>query len=131
MTRRHGWGLAGLALAAFLAAPASGAPSGKSVPTETIIVPPEESGVSPPGSVAPNQGMPEIPGPTPDLAPGLETTTPEGIEPDTPASETLPTVEYDVSKLPTPVRRLREQIIEAAATGDPEKLRPIIEANEE
>ena len=32
-----------------------------------------------------------------------------------------PKVEYDPAKLPTPVRRLREQIIEAAATGDPEK----------
>jgi hypothetical protein len=40
-------------------------------------------------------------------------------------------VEYDFSKLPAPVRRIREQIIEAAATGDPEKLRPIIEANGE
>ena len=43
----------------------------------------------------------------------------------------IPEVEYDPAKLPPPVRRLREQIIEAAATGDPEKLRPIFEANGE
>ncbi|HET7715902.1 MAG TPA: hypothetical protein VFK86_09765 [Bauldia sp.] len=43
----------------------------------------------------------------------------------------IPVVEYDPAKLPTPVRRLREQIIEAAATGDPENLRPIFEANGE
>jgi hypothetical protein len=46
-----------------------------------------------------------------------------------PGSEALPPVEYDISKLPVPVRRLREQLMEAARTGDIEKLRPIIEAN--
>jgi hypothetical protein len=44
-------------------------------------------------------------------------------------NEALPTVEYDLSKLPAPVAELREKIIAAAATGDPEKLRPIIEAS--
>ncbi len=48
-----------------------------------------------------------------------------------PAPADMPPIEYDVSKLPTAVRRLREQIIEAAATGDPEQLRPIIDANGE
>lgn len=43
----------------------------------------------------------------------------------------IPVVEYDPEKLPTPVRRLREQIIEAAASGDPERLRPIFDANGE
>lgn len=43
----------------------------------------------------------------------------------------IPVVEYDPEKLPIPVRRLREQIIEAAASGDPEKLRAIFEANGE
>lgn len=43
----------------------------------------------------------------------------------------IPVVEYDPEKLPTPVRRLREQIIEAAASGDLQKLRPIFEANGE
>ncbi|WP_421724464.1 hypothetical protein [Bauldia sp.] len=42
-----------------------------------------------------------------------------------------PTVRYDTDTLPTPVRRLREQILEAANSGDPERLRPIIDANEE
>jgi hypothetical protein len=48
-----------------------------------------------------------------------------------PPPDEIPTVEYDFSKLPAPVRRMREQIIAAATTGDPEKLRPIIEANGE
>jgi len=43
----------------------------------------------------------------------------------------IPVVEYDPEKLPTPVKRLREQIIEAAASGDPEKLRAIFDANGE
>ena len=43
----------------------------------------------------------------------------------------IPVVEYDPEKLPSPVKRLREQIIEAAASGDPEKLRAIFEANGE
>ena len=45
--------------------------------------------------------------------------------------EDIPVVEYDPAALPTPVRRLREQIIAAAATGDLEQLRPIFEANGE
>lgn len=43
----------------------------------------------------------------------------------------LPAIEYDPARLPTPVRRLREQIMEAAATGDPAALQPIIDANGE
>lgn len=42
-----------------------------------------------------------------------------------------PAVEYDPNKLPPPVKRIREQILEAAKTGDVEKLRPIFEANQE
>lgn len=40
-----------------------------------------------------------------------------------------PVVEYDPSALPTPVRRLREQLIAAARSGDIEQLRPILDAN--
>ena len=50
---------------------------------------------------------------------------PATITPDEP----LPTIEYDVSKQPEPVRKLREKLLEAAKTGDIEKLRPIIDAN--
>ena len=42
-----------------------------------------------------------------------------------------PKVEYDPATLPTPVRRLREQILKAAASGDIEQMRPIIDANGE
>ncbi|MEP3278917.1 MAG: hypothetical protein ABJN26_11425 [Stappiaceae bacterium] len=46
------------------------------------------------------------------------------------ADETLPEILYTFENLPTPVRRMREQILEAAQSGKPEKLRPVLEANE-
>lgn len=57
-------------------------------------------------------------------------TTPSAEEPAETGSP-LPPVEYDVTKLPAPVLRLREQLLDAARSGDIEKLRPIIEANPE
>jgi hypothetical protein len=33
---------------------------------------------------------------------------------------------YDISKVPEPVRKMREQIVEAAASGDLERLRPLL-----
>lgn len=46
------------------------------------------------------------------------------------AALTAPVIEYDLSTLPKPVARLREQLLDAARSGDIEKLRPIIDANE-
>jgi len=87
------------------------APAARPVPTETIVVP---SAQAESGDVEP--------------APAQEALPPGIAQP--PANE-IPTIEYDASKLPTPVRRLREQIIAAASTGDPEQLRAIIAANGE
>ncbi|MFO1183182.1 MAG: hypothetical protein U1E56_00170 [Bauldia sp.] len=38
----------------------------------------------------------------------------------------VPTIEYDVSKLPPAVKALRDELIAAARSGDIEKLRPIV-----
>ncbi len=85
------------------------APSAKPVKTDLTIV-----------LSAQNDGAASVPAPEQEaLPPGIAQPPPGEV----------PTVEYDFSKLPIPVRRLREQIIEAASTGDPEKLGPIIEAN--
>lgn len=46
------------------------------------------------------------------------------------SDEPLPEILYSPEFLPPPVKRLREQILEAAQTGLPEKLRPVLEANE-
>lgn len=35
-------------------------------------------------------------------------------------------VMYDFNKAPEPVRKMREKLVEAAASGDPEKLRPLL-----
>jgi hypothetical protein len=42
-------------------------------------------------------------------------------------AEPLPQIEYDFAKLPLAVKNMREQIIEAASSGDMEKLKPIFE----
>jgi len=88
--------------------------------------------------LAADKVMPEIPAPETPAAPDDSTNPPDDNAPapdttETPpaTNEEIPVVEYDVSKLPPPVKRLREQIIEAAATGDIEKLKPIFEANGE
>jgi hypothetical protein len=111
-----------LALAAVLvavAAPSRAASDPKAVETETITVPPGESGDG--GALSPDQ-----PGDQP-----ADTAEPSGVPPRPEIPGEIPTVEYDASKLPTPVARLREQIIAAATTGDPEALRTIVDANGE
>jgi len=50
----------------------------------------------------------------------------EGIAPE----GALPQVQYDLSLLPKPVARTREQIIAAAQSGEIERMRMVLEANE-
>ena len=110
----------GLAMAAALIAlgaaplPARAATEGHPVQTETIVVPADKA------------IEPDLPGVPPDSTePAAQPAEPAAL-PDMP----IPEVFYDVSKLPVPVKRLRQQIIDAAATGEIEKLRPIIEASD-
>ncbi|MCB1486274.1 MAG: hypothetical protein KDJ88_02325 [Bauldia sp.] len=103
-------GLSAMLVGAALAAPVS----------EPEIIGPD---VGP--EIAGDRVMPEIPPDTP-LPPGVEASArPSSGE------KVAPKVEYDPATLPTPVRRLREQILKAAASGDIEELRPIIDANGE
>jgi hypothetical protein len=93
-----------IGFAALLNVAAAPAPdAGKSVPSD------------PPDTQLPAQGQPAEPPSSATGQPG--------------ADEQIPVVEYDFSKLPVPVARLRDQLMEAAATGDLEKLRPILDAN--
>ena len=127
---RDDWikGLAGAATILLLTLPVRAAPAGKPVETQTIIVP---SGQDEGATVA-EHAMPSIPSAeapaaaTPDQAP-VAAPAPATDN----AAKPVPTVEYDVSKLPDPVKQLREKIMAAAATGEPEKLRPIIQGNGE
>jgi hypothetical protein len=119
--------LEGLAIACLIATGAwSAQPKGREVETEAIAVPAEEPGL----------GSPEFePSELEDGEDGVPPEDDETFEANPserafgePAD--LPEVQYDTSKLPPPVRRLREQIIDAATTGDIEKLREVFEAND-
>lgn len=69
-----------------------------------------------------------VPFPDPIVIP--QDTRKQVAEPETPEVDDdvpVPEVQYDVSKLPEPVRRLREKIMEACLTGDIEQLRPLLQ----
>jgi hypothetical protein len=68
---------------------------------------------------------PEASAPEPDIK---ATEPPAASTPAPPVD--LPAIEYDVSKLPEPVRRLRQQILDACKTGDPQQLKIIIDGND-
>jgi hypothetical protein len=108
-----GWRLllGGVLAGAFVMGAGVVAPAARPVKTETIIIP----------SAQTDDGA-SVPAPA-------QEPLPLGVR--QPPPDEIPTIEYDFAKLPTPVGRLREQIIAAASTGDPEKLRPIIDANGE
>lgn len=103
--------LVGLAVAALVLGPAIAAPGGNAAGDGSGAV----------RSELEERVMPEIPADDPLIS--------EDRAPDLTRHLVAPEVEYDPARLPLPVRRLREQIIDAAATGEPENLRPIIEAN--
>lgn len=74
-------------------------------------------------------GEPVTPGQAAGNPPGLSL---DGTSTGAGKSDTPTSVEYssDPAKLPEPVRKLREQIIEAATSGLPERLRPLIGSGE-
>jgi len=106
------WTIAGTAIAMLMigTSPSHALVAGesKSVPTLSITIPPD-----------PEDDGAEDPADAKKAAPAVK------VAPDEP----LPVIEYDVSKLPEPVKRLREKLLEAAKTGDINQLRPIIDAN--
>ncbi|UCI32758.1 hypothetical protein [Mesorhizobium sp. B4-1-4] len=94
------------------------------------VIPSADDNVSPPGSAIP---MPDPVG-TPSTRQPAE---PDAAEPDSPADSGSnrprvdpeappPEVVYDLGKLPEPVRRMHDLIIEACKSGDIEMLRPMI-----
>src|SRR5262245_26697459 len=115
--------VAGAAVACLIVVPGLAAPVGKPVETQTIIVPDQGDDES---AAAVQHAMPQIPsesgaGESP-AGPGVATpeeppaASPPAATDNLPPKE-LPAVEYDVSKLPEPVKQLREKILAAAATG--------------
>ncbi len=95
-----------------------GAPSEKSVPMPDPLntTPPEaEQPASPEDEDAPEQVDPDAPAQDGDT---------DGKDTETDAP--VPEVMYDLGKLPEPVRRMHQLIVEAARSGDIERLRPLI-----
>lgn len=75
----------------------------------------------PAASPASPSGIP-APSPLVDKTNGQSSDTTPGSQDNSKAVEVI----YDISKVPEPVRRMRQQIVEAAASGDLERLRPLL-----
>ncbi|MBB3998920.1 hypothetical protein [Aureimonas pseudogalii] len=126
--------------------PVPGQPAAPAGPGAAPSTPPPTGGATP----APPAGTPAAP-PTAaqPQAPSTNTTAPpQGTNPGTAAPEADPDtgetvgqapaadlppadIAYGEDELPTPVRDLRRKLIEAARTGDVEKLRPLLETGAE
>ncbi|WP_181179544.1 hypothetical protein [Mesorhizobium sp. B2-1-3A] len=96
------------------------------------VTPSADNDASSPGGAIP---MPDPVGTPPST--GQQPAAPDAAEPNSPADggsnrprvdpeAPLPEVVYDLGKLPEPVRRMHDLIIEACKSGDIEKLRPLI-----
>jgi hypothetical protein len=67
----------------------------------------------------------------PDDAEPDNAQTPDAVRPQVDPNAPLPEVSYDLGKLPAPVREMHDKIVEAAKSGDIEKLRPLIGSGNE
>jgi hypothetical protein len=64
------------------------------------------------------------------VEPGEGGTPAQEAEPDGDPDEPVPEVQRDLSKLPEPVKRMHDLLVEACKSGDVEKLRPLIDTSE-
>ena len=104
----------GLALVAGAAMPALAQGGVVPPPSGVVPLPAPLGGENPDNPLAPPPVLPDPSG----------TTDPARSQ--VGADDTLVEISRDLSILPEPVRRMRELIIEAARSGDAEKLRPLI-----
>jgi hypothetical protein len=89
---------------------------------ESEPVPTEESQPAPPPADM------SVPLPDPIVIP--RDPGPTEVETETGQDEPVPEILYDVELLPEPVRRMRALIMEACASGDIERLRPLLSGGE-
>jgi hypothetical protein len=108
------------------------------VRTETIVIPPQEQNATgsssiPPEdlSTAPDETAPSDAPQAEDPAEGADAPS-DGQPSETSAQNQLPVpdVHYGAEGLPAPVARMRDQLIEAARSGDVERMRIVLEGNE-
>ena len=120
---------------------ATSTPSPDSATPPTGTAPDATTPAAPGQTIEPNGT--DVPGDGEAAEPG-NTVEPDGTEPDDTASPTdesgeqrpnanepIPEVQYDFSQLPAPVKALRDQLLEAAKSGDIQRLRPLIGEGDE
>lgn len=107
-------------------APSPEAPDGRALPPATGLPVPLPDPASPPVET-PAEAVP----PEGEPVEEEEATEPAGEAPETTAQGPIPEVLYDLARLPEPVRRMRELLVEACVSGDIEKLRPLIASGED
>lgn len=96
------------------------------VPEQTVPAPDPINPASPSTETPAEQLPADQQTPAEEQAPDDEQVPDESDNAGSDPNAPLPEVQYDLTKLPEPVQRTRNLIIEAARTGDLEKLRPLI-----
>lgn len=105
------------------------------VRTETILVTPPDQNTSGNPAIPPEDLLPDAPAESgaedADPAEGAESPE-EGQSSETSPQNQLPVpeVHYGPEGLPAPVARMRDQLLEAARSGDIERMRMVLEGNE-
>ncbi|KQU65666.1 hypothetical protein ACFFTN_05070 [Aminobacter aganoensis] len=108
------------------ATPSTPTTDGEAAPENSVPIP--DPIQTPPAANAP-AGTEEAPEDQPAEPQDGTPTEPDATGPATPHLDPdgpLPEIVYDLSRLPEPVARMRNLLVEAAKTGDIEKLRPLI-----
>jgi hypothetical protein len=94
-------------------------------PVGTVPIPDTTTTTSPPTE------QPADPSDEEEVEPGDEGGSNDVTRPEVDPNAPIPEIIYDVAKLPEPVRRKRDMIIEATKTGDLEKLRPLFDTGDD
>ena len=94
-------------------------------PVGTVPMPDTTTTTSPPSE------QPTDPSNEDEVEPGDEGGSDDVTRPEVDPNAPLPEIIYDIARLPEPVRRKREMIIETCKTGDLEKLRPLFDTGED
>jgi hypothetical protein len=90
-------------------------------PVGTVPIP--DSTINPPDDAEPAETQP-------DEAPDHDG-SPDAARPDVDPNAPIPEIVYNLDRLPEPVRRMHDLLVEAARTGDIEKLRPLLDTGED
>lgn len=101
-------------------------PSDEPVQKETL--PPVDTVPIPDATTTPS--APDTPEDPDEAAPDEDGAPDDMTRPEIDPNAPLPEVNYDLSKLPEPVRRLHDRLIEACRSGDIEKVRPFLETGD-